>query len=164
MAREFVCPLCQWHGAPSFELLDDPGAAKGGRLAAKCQGKTCSYVDPLLTAADFNEGRDDQGQPTTEAPNRPPAFAPKVAVRVAPRVSLPSPQSGPEPFDVIARMRERRDYLEMEIARLDAMKLEHRKLVKMLRVAQAEEARSQVAATTAAAIALSERGSHVGEA
>jgi hypothetical protein len=147
MAREFICPLCQWHGAPSFELVDDPGSQKGGRLAAKCQGKTCSYVDPYLTASDFNEGRDENGESTgdVEPLSQPAARIVPADRRLTPKAAPSAPpRAFPEPFDVIARMRERRDFLEMEIARLEAMKLEHRKLVKMLRVAQSEEAKAQI--------------------
>ena len=141
--RKFSCPLCRWEGHPSFELVDDPGSPLGGKLAAKCGKIGCSYTDPSLTPASFNEGIavDSKGVATVVS-----TVANEVVSRspVAQRQWTEPRQSqrrDDEQVDVIALMRRRRDYLEMEVARLDAAKIELRKLNKMISVADREQAK-----------------------
>jgi len=147
--REFECPLCRWHGHPSFELVDDPSSPMGGKLAAKCGKVGCTYTDPNKTPAYFNQGVavDKEGanpvlvQTSADAPPPPPRQAPRSMAHASPRA--PAFDVG-EPPDVIGLMRRRRDYLEMEVARLEAAKTELRKLNKMIAVADREQAKIDV--------------------
>lgn len=123
MSRTFECPGCGWHGHPSFDLT------KSGKLAAKCGGKDCDYTDPTLGPADFNEGL---------AVTRDGRTMVQPAPRPLPAADAPKPRHAPPPVapvDVIGQIRARRDYLASEIARLEGLRVEHRKLTKMLAAA-----------------------------
>lgn len=152
MPRKFVCPLCRWEGHPSFELVDDSSSPLGGKLAAKCGKVGCSYTDPSLTPADFNEGIavDKAGVTTTvqtSAPMVPPRTpAPRVQIVARGSTAMVDPE---EPVDVITFLRRRRDILETEVARLEAKKIELRKLNKMIAVADREQAKIEAERATA---------------
>jgi hypothetical protein len=144
MSRPFACPLCGWKGHPSFELT-----AKG-KLAAKCGSATCDYIDAGLSPSDFNEGVavTKEGAPV-RVDTKPTAAPIASAAAAVARTYVAPPSSAPPaaPADVIGMIRARRDYLEMEIARLEGMKVEHRQLSKMLaaaeRVSHAEQSAAE---------------------
>lgn len=116
--------MCQWHGHPSFELTNK------GKLAAKCGKVGCDYVDPVLGPNDFNDEADKHAKP-----------APRGALKLPPPIQPPSyvpPSQAPGPVDVIAMIRARKEFIELEIARLDGLKAEHKKLTRMLNAAAKE--------------------------
>jgi hypothetical protein len=156
MPRQFECQLCGWKGHPSFELTS------AGKLAAQCGGKECSYVDAALTPADFNEGiAVDKGganpvrvetKGTVSSPARQPHIPGAIPKTVADRFIAP----GAGPIDPIALIEARRAFLEGEVARLDAAKLELKKLNRMLGVARREQARAEIAREVDAALTAQE--------
>ena len=144
---KFLCPLCHWEGHPAFELVDDPASPLGGRLAAKCGKIGCSYMDPNKTPADFNTGIAKEDGRIYEVAIAAAQAEPRAVSAIGPKKQLESRAPAPrfdEPVDAIGLIRSRRDYLEMEVARLEAKKIELRRLNRMLAAADREQAKAEL--------------------
>lgn len=158
--RTFECPICGWmssrNAPPAFEMASGRGGAI--RLAAKCMGPDCAFVDPVLVAADFNEGLASHKDGRTEVVQTPSSssHAPRATITASAPISTPERAAAAytqplRPDNVVEMIAQRHTFLVAEIARLEGMvsafKSESKKLGKMLGAA------ARVAASEAASAA-----------
>lgn len=119
----FVCKACGKPGHPAFDL----NAA--GKLVAQCPNADCQAVDPTV-GPEATIVEKPKGQPP-----RPMAVASPFSPPPAPAAHVP-PHATPQPAavagDVLGTIRARREWLILEIARLDGLRGELAMLDKMM--------------------------------
>lgn len=137
----FECDYCHWKGYPGFELA-------GAKLIAQCGNGECSRTDHRYTPADFStgvakvNGEEFVVDVASGEKSEPTMVMPKLTATAPVAAPAPMPRPMAAPADVLALIRARRDYLEAEIAKIEPMKIELRKLTKMIQAANRVDAQN----------------------